>query len=278
MGFLDFFSSKKDDEQKKEPIKVKVDFSNFELISEYIYTKSGIIDLDKRALVSTRLKQFAQELNIFTTSDFLTKMQKDIKFYQDVINIVTVNETYFFREYHELEWLVEYIKSTNENIKILSLPSSSGEETYSILIMLDMAGVDISRIEISGYDINSEAVDDARNAYYNSHSLHKIDENIKNKYFTKQSDDLYQISSNFRNIAKFAQKNIFELNDENSKYDIVLSRNMFIYFNNEKRAQALDVIVNLLKNGGIYIKGHADNIEQHLKLKNIEFGIYKKEF
>ena len=278
MGFLGFFSSK-EDEQKDitEVVEVEVDFSNFEIISDYIYEKSGIIDLEKRALVFTRLKQFAQDSNIISTNEFLNKMKHDEIFYQEVINIVTVNETYFFREHHELEWLVDNVKNSHGKVSILSLPSSSGEETYSILIMLDMAGVDMNRIDISGYDINSEAVNDARNGYYNSHSLHKVEENIRDKYFTKTSSNLYQITQIFRNKARFAQKNIFELQDEKNKYNIVLSRNMFIYFDMQKRAEAVDVIANLLRDDGIYIKGHADHIDSHPKLENIKFGIYKNK-
>ena len=277
MGFLDFFSNKKEDEKDiVEVVEVEVDFSNFEIISDYIYKKSGIIDLEKRALVFTRLKQFAQDSNIITTNEFLNKMKNDEEFYQKVMNIVTVNETYFFREHHELEWLVDYVKNSHGKVSILSLPSSSGEETYSILIMLDMAGVDMSRIEISGYDINSEAVSDANNGYYNAHSLHKVEESTKDKYFTDTSTNLSQISQDFRDKARFEQKNIFELKDEKNKYDIVLSRNMFIYFDMQKRAEAVDVIANILKTDGIYIKGHADHIEASSKLENIKFGIYKK--
>ena len=253
MGFLDFFNSKEEKVNIEESIKTEIDFSNFELISQYIYKKSGIIDLDKRALVFTRLKQFAQDIGVLDTSSFLNKMKNEENFYQKVINIVTVNETYFMREYHELEWLVKYVKSIDRKVKILSLPSSSGEETYSILIMLELAGIDMNKIEIKGYDINSEAVSDAYSGYYNTHSLHKVDSDIKDKYFMKDTSSLYQIKEEFRNKAKFEQKNIFELNNENEKYDIVLSRNMFIYFDMKKRVEAVNVIVSLLKKDGIYI-------------------------
>jgi len=278
MGFLGFFTNKKEQEDDTlQEIEIKVDFSNFDLISEYIYEKSGIIDLEKRALVFTRLKQFAQDSRVRTTIEFLNKMKNDESFYQKVMNIVTVNETYFFREHHELEWLVDYVKNSRGKVSILSLPSSSGEETYSILMMLDIAGVDLSRVDINGYDINSEAVNDAQNGYYNTHSLHKLEDKVRDKYLLKTSTNLYQISKKFRDKSRFIQKNIFELKDEENKYDIVLSRNMFIYFDTKKRTQAVNVIVNLLKNDGIYIKGHADHIEPHAGLENIKFGIYKKK-
>lgn len=278
MGLLSsFFKNSVDVAIKEnENSSVKNDFSNFTLITQYIYERSGITDLDKRGLISNHLKEFAQEQNIFTTDDFLNTMKNNKEFYQNIMNIVTVNETYFFREIKELEWLVAYIKKSNTSMKILSIPCSSGEEVYSILLMLSEANVDINKIKIFGYDINSDAVERAREGLYSERSLHKLESHIKEKYFTKLSDNLYSISALLKSRAIFEQKNIFELTNEESIFDIVLSRNMFIYFDNEKRTEATDIIVHLLRDSGIYVKGHADHIKPHTNLQNINFGIYQK--
>ena len=275
MGLFNWFGS---DEKVEEqtPIKQQVDFSNFTKITDFIYMKSGITDLDKRALTSSRVQQYAVSKNIYKTDDFLNEMKNNNEFYQEILNIVTVNETFFLRESKELEWLVEYIKKENRPLKILSMPSSSGEEVYSILLMLDKANIDISNINITGYDINSQAVWNAINGEYDEHSLHKIGMDERNKYFTKNSNDLYEISPFLKKQTSFLQQNIFEIRNENSKYDVVLSRNMFIYFDNEKRKIALDTIVNMLKLNGIYIKGHADHIYKHPKLKSVCYGVYVK--
>jgi chemotaxis protein methyltransferase CheR len=274
MGFFDWLN--KDEEVQDDGyIQKEADFSDFKKVTNFIYEQSGITDLDKRALTSSRVQQYAMSQDIYTTDDFLNKMKTDRDFYQEIINIATVNETFFLRELKELEWLVEYIKKENRVIKILSMPSSSGEEIYSILLMLSTSGFDIDKINIVGYDINSHAISQAISGEYDEHSLHKIDMQMRDKYFDSVQNH-FQIISSLRAKPEFVQKNIFDLVDEREKYDIVLSRNMFIYFDDEKRALALDIIVNLLKPNGIYIKGHADYIKGHQKLENIEYGIYKK--
>ena len=279
MGLFDWFSNTDDiveyNNITKEVEKVK-DFSNFGKVTEYIYLKSGIVELDKRAFVSSKLQQYAISENIYTTDEFLKNMQNNSAFYQDIINIATVNETFFMREIKELQWLIRYIKEANRPLKILSIPSSSGEETYSIMLLLLMENIDINNISFMGYDINSKAVKYAKAGVYDEHSLHKIDKDIKERYFNEVSQNHYELSSMLRNNARFEQKNIFELSDNYEKYDVILSRNMFIYFDDSNREKALKIITSLLKDGGIYIKGHADYIKSHPNLDNIEFGIYKK--
>ena len=276
MGLFDWLNKKESEEVQEVCVKRDADFSSFKEVTDYIYELSGIIDLDKRALTSSRLQQYAISQDIYTTSEFLSKMKSSSEFDQEVINIATVNETFFMRELKELEWLIGYVKRSNKTLKILSMPSSSGEEVYSILLLMLQNGIDLSRVEINGYDINSKAVANAIKGKYDEHSLHKIDENLRDKYFTKNEENHFEISSMLKNSVRFEQKNIFDLVNEKNRYDIVLSRNMFIYFDDEKRELALNIIANLLKTDGIYIKGHADHIKIHPNLENIEYGIYKK--
>ena len=276
MGFYNWFNKRNKEMQKDVCRLNEINFSRFKIVTDYIYEHSGITDLDKRALTASRLQQFAIEVNIFTTDDFLIAMKNDNKFYQSVINITTVNETFFLREVKELEWLVEFIKNSTKKLKILSIPSSSGEEIYSILLMMCREGIDINKVELSGYDINSDVIDKAIEGIYNEYSLHKLDKQLKESYFTKVDDNKYKISSELRKSVNFSQKNIFNIEDEKEKYDIVLSRNMFIYFDNEKRKIALDIILNILKMDGTFIKGHADHINNNPNLNMIKYGIYKK--
>ncbi len=276
MGIFDWLNKKEDEKIEEDCITRKADFSSFKEVTDYIYELSGIIDLDKRALTSSRLQQYAISQDIYTTTEFLAKMKSSKEFDQEVINIATVNETFFMRELKELEWLIGHIKRSEKRLKILSMPSSSGEEIYSILLLMLQRGVDLNRVEISGYDINSNAVPNAIKGEYDEHSLHKIDEHLRTKYFNKNEENHFEIIEMIKNSVKFEQKNIFDLANEKSKYDVILSRNMFIYFDDEKRELALNIISNLLKTNGIYIKGHADHIKNHPNLENIEYGIYKK--
>jgi len=279
MGFFNIFKSKKQKiKETKEKIQkdIKVDFSNFKKITDYIYKKSGIVDLDKRALTASRLQQYAKTQEVYNTDEFLNKMQNNIDFYQEILNIATVNETFFLREIKELQWLIEYIKRSNTKLNILSMPSSSGEEIYSILLMMLTNNISLDKVTIRGYDINSQAIQAAQNGIYDEHSLHKIDPETKNKYFQKTDEGSYEISNTIKQHTQFLQKNIFDLKNSSEKYDIILSRNMFIYFDESKRKEATFIIINMLKQNGIFIKGHADNIYEDEKLEKISFGIYKK--
>lgn len=277
MGLFDWLNKNEESEKLEEVcIQKDTDFSSFHLVTDYIYEKSGITELDKRALTASRLQQYAISEDIYSTNEFLSFMKSNHQFYQEIINIATVNETFFLREIKELKWLVSYIKNTNLTLNILSMPCSSGEEIYSILILLSIEGIDISKIKITGYDINSHAITHAKSGEYDEHSLHKLNPQTKDKYFTINENNYYEVSPYLKTNVDFIQKNIFDLENEQNRYDIILSRNMFIYFDSKKRKLATEIIANLLKTDGIYIKGHADQIYQHPNLRNIHYGVYKK--
>lgn len=252
------------------------DFSDFKRVADFLYEKSGIVDLDKRVLTSSSLQRYATSRNVHSTSEFISRMKSDPLFYQEVINIATVNETFFMREIKELEWLVDYIADSSKTLKILSMPCSSGEEIYSILLLMSIKNVALGKVEIYGCDINSNAVEKAKKGEYEERSLHKLDERVRNEYFTINEKGRYAVSQNFKNKANFSQKNIFDSLDSEERYDVILSRNMFIYFDDEKRALATKIIANALNTGGLFIKGHADHIYKRSKLEYVRYGVYKK--
>jgi len=251
------------------------DFSNFNVITDFLYQKSGIIDLDKRALSSSRLKQYALEQSIYTTDEFLRALNQRDDLYQEAINIVTVNETYFFRELKELNWLINYIKNSPKKLKILSIPSSSGEEIYSILLLMLKENIPLDKVELIGYDINSQMIRKAREAIYHEHSLHNIDNITREKYFSSVGENQFLLDSSITLHTQFKQQNIFEIDTTKEKYDIVLSRNMLIYFDNKKCQEAVEIIIKMLNKDGIFIKGHADAVSSNINLKNIAYGVYK---
>lgn len=277
MGLFSWLSNSKKVEEAPPVEKRRADFSSFKNVTDFIYEKSGIVDLDKRALTASRLQQYAIKENIYTTAEFMRRMEQDNDFYQEIINIATVNETFFFRELKELDWLIEHISSSSKRLNILSMPSSSGEEIYSILLLMAKKGLTLDKVSIKGYDINSDAVSRAQKAKYDEHSLHKIDASLRAKYFTKNSDGSYEVSQEIKKHANFTQQNIFDLADSREKFDVILSRNMFIYFDDQKRKMATDIIVNMLNTEAVFIKGHADQISKNSNLKSVQHGVFIKQ-
>lgn len=252
--------------------KVEIDFKK---ITDLVYIECGISDLDKRVLPFSRLKQYAEDKNITSTDQFLNLFKQQGEFYKDILSIVTVNETFFFREKKELDYLVEYIKNAPSGLKILSLPSSSGEEVYSILMLMMEENIPLDKVKIVGFDVDFEMIEKAKQGIYKQHSLHNVDDNLKSRYFDEIDENRWMVKPFFKNYVEFKQQNIFDitLTDE---FDVILSRNMMIYFDEIKRKEAFEVISSLLKKDGLFIKGHADNINITSIFENIVFGIYKK--
>jgi chemotaxis protein methyltransferase CheR len=269
-----FFRKKDSNEIQKTQI--KEDFSDITPITDYLERNIGISNLANRALVISKIKKTALAYNLSTTDEVICALSTNELFRAALIDAVTINETYFFREIGSLEWIVRYLKYQNEPIKIASFPSSSGEEIYSILILLAVADVDLSLIECHGYDINTEAIEKAQSGIYNARSLHKVPKQYIERFFDQNGNGNYQLCQSIKKRAHFFVRNVFDSDLGAKEFDIVLCRNMFIYFDQDKRKEALINILQLIKSGGIFIKGHADYIKCPAHLDKIEHCIYKK--
>jgi len=195
---------------------------------------------------------------------------------KELINTLTVNESYFFRELLQIESFLKIAKE-KQNFSLLSAPCATGEEAYSIAIKLREEFSD-KRYTIMGIDINSNALKRAEEGRYLARSVSKIPQNLLKKYFTKK-DDMYSINKYMLNDIKWQYQNVF---DEDfvglGKFDYVFSRNMLIYFNDNKKKRVLSQFYRLLKNDGYLFLGHADIsfVPKDFKVYDLGLNIYKK--
>lgn len=182
-----------------------------------------------------------------------------------LINLITVNETYFERESHHFDCLIEEILPQLENrdlsspIRILSAPCSSGEETYSIALRLVSRGKKIARpIEIVGVDISEEMIQKALSGVYSERSVHAVNSEVLARYFIhKNKEYIIQPLEGIR--FHFISGNLFDdsLWRELGEFDVIFSRNMMIYFDAEKNRELLLRFKKHLR--GYLILGHADD-------------------
>ncbi|MDD2951047.1 MAG: methyltransferase domain-containing protein [Sulfuricurvum sp.] len=189
-----------------------------------------------------------------------------------LINLVTTNETYFEREPHHFDRLIEEILPNLDcldplkPIRILSAPCSSGEESYSIALRLSAASVKLSRpIEIIGIDISEEMIEKARKGLYSPRSVHALDQSILERYFVCV-DGYYQILPFSSLTVRFISGNVFdpELWKSLGSFDVIFSRNMMIYFDSFKNRELLKRFKEHLR--GYLILGHADDHTQAKEL------------
>lgn len=249
-------------------------------ILEYFYIKTGIHFDEKKDVVANKIDMFYKARNFENANSFFVTLKSDATLWQEFVNLLTVNETYFFREMHQLNIMAELVKNM-QGIDVLCAPSSSGEEPYTILMSLAEAGL-LGRVrKLVGIDINSDVIERAKKGIYSKRSLHRAPDGVMSKYFTKKSEELFEIANDVKKYVDLLTLNIFDPSVKSlGRFDFVFSRNMIIYFNKESRALAEKALYDLLKPGGILFLGHADIVQNIFNLKKIVQGgivYYQKE-
>ena len=246
---------------------------NFTKLAEFIYRKSGVYlnnekHFDKLAkYIDARSKTLG--FDNFRKYFFTLRFEdKDGKEFQELMNAITVNETYFFREKEQLEVLVNSIlhqmhKSmpVSKTIRILSAPCSSGEEAYSIVLHIIEEGsvVEQRDIEIVGIDIDSTVIKKAKKANYNERSVHAIPKDVLSKWF-KKSEKKYMLDDELHGSVDFQVVNVFDREQMRKlgKFDVIFSRNMLIYFDDASRKEVAMTFYDMLNPGGYIFLGHAE--------------------
>lgn len=251
----------------------KIDLSNSQLlrIANFLKKSIGIdLDLEKLKRFKRRIENVFSEHGIDDFSNFYHQLRfkNNQQLQQDLINAVTVNETYFWREYEQFLYLTkkvlpQYIQKKIQHIRILVAPTSSGEELYSIMLaILDEKDlIENLDIEIVGIDIDSEMIAKAKKGVYTKRSTDKLPHHLLEQYF-KKTFHRYEIDKNLTNSVYFTVANIFDKSiiQKLGEFDIVFSRNMLIYFDTEEKIEALKQFYKLLKPGGYLFLGHADGM------------------
>lgn len=252
---------------------IEFSVNDFEKLREYIYRKCGIaLEEDKhyekvKKILSSRCDSLGAE-NFRKYFFHLRFEDRSGEEFQNLINDLTVNETYFFRENHQFEVLVNTIlpeihkrKREGEYIRILSSPCSTGEEPYSIALHLleDDTVVNERDFEIVGIDIDSTVIDKARKGLYSDRSLHALPPNVKSTYFTKKMG-YNEISRDLTEAIDFKVCNVFDREEMRrlGKFDVIFSRNMLIYFDDASRKEVAMTFYDILNPNGYVLLGHAE--------------------
>ena len=268
---------------------------NFTKISEFIYRKSGIsLEVDKHFdKIAKYIDKRAKELGYDSFRKYFFTLRfedKDGTEFQELMNAVTVNETYFFREKDQFEVLVNNILPelhrrlpSSQTLRILSSPCSTGEEPYSIVLHIVEEGnvVEERDIEVVGIDIDSTVIKKAEAAKYTERSVHAIPKTILNKWFVKKSLG-YELGDDLKGSVDFHVANVFDKAQMRKlgKFDVIFSRNMLIYFDDASRKEVAMTFYDMLNPGGYVLLGHAEymsRIVSVFKAKKIDNTlIYQK--
>ena len=224
-------------------------------IIEYFKDLTGINLFVKPTVIKNKIDVFCQKENI-SKDNLLHLLQTNNTLKEKFINYFTTNETYFFREYHQIEEFAKKASKDNKFYSILSLPTSSGEEAYTIAIALLEEGK--KDFKVLGVDISQEMIEKAKIGRYKKNRLRKTPQKIIQKYFI-QDGDYYIIKDEVKRFVEFKQMNLFdEKIYQLGKFDAIFFRNLLIYFDEDTKKRAVEIINRLKKPDGVIYFGHAD--------------------
>lgn len=196
---------------------------------------------------------------------YFARLMEDKGELQSLIEDVTVPETWFFRDKKPFEFLREAVQSKwmppskSRPLRIMSIPCATGEEAYSIAMVMCNLGFDASTVRIDAVDISKRALERANIALYSENSFRGDEGGYRHRYF-KRTEHGYQIVDAIRSMVKFTRANLLanEFLAGAEMYDIIFCRNVLIYFSPVLREKAVKKLHRLLAVDGILFVGHAE--------------------
>lgn len=263
--------------------------AEFRLIQQLIYKMAGVhIKEHKKTMVANRLRRRLDNFGFSSYKkyyDFITQSPEGHNELIEFVNCLTTNETFFFRHGEQLDTLADKLIprcleriSPSEKCRIWSSACSSGEEPYSVAMLLDykLKPEVLNRIEILASDINMQVIERARQGLYKPYALQKIQPYFKTRYFKQLSIDQFALSESIRDRVQFFRHNLLDHNPY-GRFDIILCRNVMIYFDLESKNRVLHQLNRSLKSHGYLITGYAESLfRTETNLKYIQPTLYNK--
>ncbi len=211
---------------------------------------------------------------LLSTPSYQSRIELD-----KLISLLTIKETYFFRDRHQFDVLRNFIlpeiinkkRTGDKKIKIWSAGCATGEEAYSIAITLFelIPAIDSWDISLIATDIDNDALLTAQAGEFKKWSFRGVSEDMIEKYFTIE-DDTYRINDSFKKIITFSALNLKEdkfpsiLNNTNNM-DIIICRNVTIYFSRDATKEVINKFYNSLNEGGYLLVGHSEHFSEYYK-------------
>jgi len=213
----------------------------------------------------TCLEKRMKETGKSSYTEYYTFLLSSLTELQNLINLIVIPETWFYREERAFKFLTEYAKKFGDRyrrgtpLRVLSLGCSTGEEPYSIVMCLLEAGMPLGSFQVEGVDVCRNLLNIAQKGIYGSNSFRTIRAKIRRKYFSEH-DHKFQISDQVRFTVKFKKGNVVNFPSGFSKdlYDVIFCRNLLIYLSSELQENLLRRLERVLVPGGFLILGEAE--------------------
>lgn len=241
------------------------EFSQFQKL---IYDIAGItLSATKMPLVSGRLAKRLAHHGVGSYGEYFRLLQRDGAHgeLQTAVDLLTTNETYFFREQKHFDFLRDEVLPhyrPGRPFRVWSAACSSGQEPYTLaMVLADSLGD--AAWEIFASDISSRVLERARGGQYALEQAEKVPRHYLNRYCMKgvgTQDGTFIVARSLRDRIKFAQVNLNQALPNVGEFDIIFLRNVMIYFDTETKRQVVQRLGTQLRKGGHFIVGHSESL------------------
>ncbi|HVO33282.1 MAG TPA: protein-glutamate O-methyltransferase [Elusimicrobiota bacterium] len=245
---------------------------DFEVLSRIVKSQSGIeLTPDKAYLLEARLAPVARKWKLESVSQLADQMRArpaDMQI-RDVAEAMTTNESFFFRDTKPFDLFRDLMlppllksRADRRTLRIWSAASSSGQEAYSLALLLKEKSADLDgwKIEIVGTDLSTEMVERARTGEYSTFEVQRgMPAKLLVKYF-KRNGDKWRISDDLRAMTNFRRANLLHDLSALGKFDIVFCRNVLIYFDLETKRKVLSAISQQMPVDGYLVLGASETV------------------
>ncbi|MCH5195524.1 MAG: protein-glutamate O-methyltransferase CheR [Oscillospiraceae bacterium] len=265
--------------------------AEFQRLVKFIYDNFGINLSAKRVLVQGRLGNMIRERGFKNYNEYIDAVMNDKSGAEItiILNKLTTNHTFFMREPEHYTFMKEvilpYMKSvcTDHVLRIWSAACSSGEEVYTIAMLMDeFFGADKANWDtrILASDISQNVIGKAKTGIYQEEGMKGLSNEWKARYFNKLSDGNFEICQAIKDEVIFKTFNLMDPMPDKYKsrpFDLIFCRNVMIYFDAPTKQALVNRFYDVLKPGGYFYIGHAESINrQETSFDYIKPAIYRR--
>ncbi len=245
-------------------------------LGEVLKARTGISLKGLRSeLILGRLRSRLKALRLPNVSSYVHRLETDMKETEKFVNLMTTNHTYFFREKPHLDFLESvflprFCEDSPRELNIWCAACSTGEEAYTIAMIVDRYLSQIGSrcsVRISATDINTETLRLAQNAVYPASRLQNVPAEFRSGYFKQgryPHEKFFRIEKRLTDCVKFSPFNLIAPVTRFTDFDLIMCRNVLIYFEPAVVGQVVRYLRKLLKPDGVLISGMSEQIDHHV--------------
>jgi len=239
------------------------------------------LDFYKEKQMKRRIDSLISKNKYNNYRDYVQALKGSTNLFSEFLDYITINVSEFYRNPEQWDILGKEVipllfKESKEDLKIWSAACSTGEEPYTLVMVLNRH-LPFNKINILATDIDNNVLKKAKEGIYSSKSIEKLPQDHVSKYFIKEQHN-YRIKDEVKNCVNFKQHDLLK-DDYPKGLDLIVCRNVFIYFTEEAKNQIYEKFNKSLKTGGILFVGSTEQILSSAKygFRSIRTFFYKKE-